>query len=552
MTSVPDRRLSILLLPFLLFVTAFCTGCATTRLPEQAVPASQSLRQAERERGDAVRAVGLYLDAARQGLALATDQKASAEARAEGERIYNAALTSCALTLKKNDLFPPGKKTALFPGANTTYRLGIAPAQGTTLRDPAQYSRLLDASKIFRKHLGENIIRPGAGATLLGVVATEDENPNRPPGGYALPLTAVASFGPKDKGETPAVLSFYNPQMKDEVTLNGMTEALAADFTAPLAFFPRKHEVVFGFAAMLFSDRIAHREGIYFLEPYDPQKIPILFVHGLMSSPHAWINFVNDLNANPEFRKRYQPWVLFYPSGGPIGGNALRLREHLKDLEKRYPLKRNMVVVGHSMGGLLTQMQVTDSKRVLWDTVFQGNADSLYKKLPETSLVKRALIFKPNPHISEVIFFSVPHRGSRLADMRISALAARLIRMPAKLVHDFNPEMRGVLRDIDPQLRSIPTSILGLSPRNRLLKGLDKVEIEVPYHSVVGNRGKDHQPLAETTDGIVAYWSSHLDGAESELVVPTGHNSFDHPKSIAELLRILGITKGPGSLNPGQ
>ncbi len=189
------------------------------------------------------------------------------------------------------------------------------------------------------------------------------------------------------------------------------------------------------------------------------------------------------------------------------------------------------------MGGILTQMQVTNTGRVLWDTVFGKNADSVYKMFPQNSMVKQALIFKANPDISRVVFFSTPHLGSKLADLKISWIVGSLIRMPANLARNFSPQMRTILQTINPGVRSIPSSIIGLSPKNPLLKGLAKLPITVPYYSIVGNQGKDNLPLADTTDGIVPYWSSHMDGAQSELVVPTGHNSFDNPKSEEELLR---------------
>lgn len=512
-------------------------GCASKPQPAAVVPAAAALRTAQKEGRD-VSAVGHYLDAAREALAVATDGSAAPEVRAAAQVVYDDAVSGLATTLHKEGAFPGG--TQEFKGAQATYLLHVAKVKGVETRDPRQYQKLLDATRIYRKHLSSNTVRGGIGAPLVGVMETKERVPNRPVGGFAMPLTAVASFGEGHCGMIPTELAFYNPEVKEQVKLEGRTFPLAGDFTAPIAYLPKKREVVFGMVAMFFSDQVAQRQGIYFLQPYDPNKIPILFIHGLMSSPHAFIRFVNDLNANAEFRKRYQPWVLFYPSGGPIAANAGRLRKEMSELPQQYPMKKNIVVVGHSMGGLLTRLQVTDSKRILWDRIFKSHADRLYKTMPDDALVKRALVFKPNPYIKEVVFFSVPHRGSRLADLRISAIAGRFIRMPAQFVKEFNPQMRSLVANIDPHLRTIPTSIMSLSPKNPLLKAMDGVPMSVPYHSVIGNEGKDNLPLKDTTDGIVAYWSSHQDGAVSELVVPTGHNSFDHPKSVAELLRILG------------
>ena len=92
-------------------------------------------------------------------------------------------------------------------------------------------------------------------------------------------------------------------------------------------------------------------------------------------------------------------------------------------------------------------------------------------------------------------------------------------------------------------MKSIPTSITGLSPKSRVLKAMNKLPIEVPYHSIIGNRGLDQTPLVKSSDGVVPYWSSHLEGADSELIVPTGHDAFKSPLSVTEVLRILKINE---------
>jgi hypothetical protein len=154
-------------------------------------------------------------------------------------------------------------------------------------------------------------------------------------------------------------------------------------------------------------------------------------------------------------------------------------------------------------------------------------------------VIKKALIFEANPYIERVVFFATAHRGSDLASLRISLMAASLIRLPATLTKRFDPELRKAVREINSSVRNIPTSIIGLSPKSQLLQGVSELPLAVPYDSFIGNRGKDQQPLAESSDGIVPYWSSHLPGARSETIVPTGHDAFDSPQSVAGLLRIL-------------
>jgi hypothetical protein len=527
-----------------LLLVLFAAGCASVPSrpapPDPTSPAAEFLRQAGQSSRDPGRDIGLSLSAAESALELASDTTLPSATRTRATEIYNAAVARCVAAWQT----VPHQAAQTFPGATTSYRLRVPTRGQTALKDPALFTKLVDATTVSRRHLPSENIRAGVGAPLVGVINPPNtKDPNRMPSGYTEPLTAVVRFAQARQGSTPVDLEFFDPRQRSTLTLDGATFPLRADFTAPLAYFPALNKMLFGIVAMLRSDRADQKAGIYFLEPYDPDKIPVLFVHGLMSSPHAWIEFVNELNADPYFRRHYQPWVLFYPSGGPIAGNALRLRRYLAEIAERYPLKRNLVIIGHSMGGLLTKMQVTDSGDQLWNTIFGARADTVRAMLPKKSLVKEALHFQANPHANRVIFIATPHLGSRLATLRISSLAGSLIRLPAAALREFNPTTRSILHEVAPSLHSLPSSIVGLSPQSPLLKGANQLPIKVPYHSIIGNRGQNNKPLEKTSDGIVPYWSSHREGAESELIVPTGHDAFDHPDSVKEVLRILKLRR---------
>jgi hypothetical protein len=85
-------------------------------------------------------------------------------------------------------------------------------------------------------------------------------------------------------------------------------------------------------------------------------------------------------------------------------------------------------------------------------------------------------------------------------------------------------------------VRGGPTSLFSLAP-NPLLDSLAALSIRVPFHSIIGNRGIDHG--SESSDGIVSYRSAHLEGAESEKIVPAGHNLLSNTVAINEIKRIL-------------
>ena len=101
--------------------------------------------------------------------------------------------------------------------------------------------------------------------------------------------------------------------------------------------------------------------------------IPVVLVHGTASSPARWAEMANELLGDPEIGSRYQIWGFIYNSGNPIALSAMRLRESLiafrKDIdpEGKDPALDEMVVIGHSQGGLLTKMTVVDSGTRFWD-----------------------------------------------------------------------------------------------------------------------------------------------------------------------------------------
>jgi hypothetical protein len=190
-------------------------------------------------------------------------------------------------------------------------------------------------------------------------------------------------------------------------------------------------------------------------------------------------------------------------------------------------------------------MQVTNTGRTLWNGILRDKADSVAKQVPPDSVIVRALVFRANPYVKRVIFIATPHRGSYLATLRISNVGAALIRMPTALVKQFDYHTMGLLRQIDPSMRSIPTSIQGLSPRSRLTTTLATIPPAVPYDSIIGNRGRNREPVWKSSDGIVPYWSSHMDGAQTELIVPTGHDAFNNPAAVADIERILGVSGTP-------
>jgi pimeloyl-ACP methyl ester carboxylesterase len=275
-------------------------------------------------------------------------------------------------------------------------------------------------------------------------------------------------------------------------------------------------------------------------------------VHGLFSTPFTWVQTINGLQADAEIRKHFQFWVFAYPTGNPILYSALRLREELARVDKLYPKHRPYVVVGHSMGGILTHMQVITMTRATWEKALGETAKSIFSQNSSDSLIVRATTFQANPRIKRVVFICAPHRGSDMATSGAGRFGTSLITLPITLAKAMKDSITSAqLVKLTGSSKRLPNSVWGLKPSNPAFPVVNSAPITVPYHSIIGDQGKGDSP--NSTDGIVAYWSSHLDGAQSELVVPGPHGSCGLAQTIAELKRILRLhLEASGRLTTGR
>jgi pimeloyl-ACP methyl ester carboxylesterase len=420
-----------------------------------------------------------------------------------------------------------------------TFQLRIGSPQPGALA-PTYFDQILAARTIDKKGLQEDVARSGLGGPVIGVhhSAPAGSPPPRlePPKGFRVPMTAVVDFGETNRSSS-ATIRLLNPNKIENVELYHEHYPLSNDFTAALASYGRVNENWVGLMNMIRGEHMRTAAGLLMASPYDPQRVPVIFVHGLLSSPYIWRNVVNSLAADPKIRQHYQFWAFSYSTGNPIAYSALLLRDDLAYAREKYGFGR-VSLIGHSMGGILSRLQVTNSRKVIWNDVFGAKADQLDARLPADSIIKRALIVQANPAVKRIIFVATPHRGSALASGGIGALGARLIRLPFKLVSAVPHTVFAALApNSDPRKVRPPTSISGLSPKNPLLLAMDKLPIEAPHNSIIGDRGRGDTP--NSSDGVVPYWSSHLASAQSELIVPTDHGAMKSPKAVAEIHRIL-------------
>jgi pimeloyl-ACP methyl ester carboxylesterase len=433
-----------------------------------------------------------------------------------------------------------------------THPLRVPAANGSdyilTQRPPknrlwkAQDYELIPADELdLRGRLvAQRVTREGIGAPLVAIrnpQAPTIRQPFGPPKVYTS-ATAVAQFG---GGQCQ--IEFVDPLDTETVRVSGKSLPLAADFTAPIAVgLSREHPEKMGVPALLDPDKFATKARLIQVQPYDPKKIPVLFVHGLQSTPVSWVPMVNAIWSDPVLRQNYQVWVFDYPTGYPVPYSALLLQ--LNALDKAFPNHRPIVLVGHSMGGILSRLMITDSRGDKIWRYFFGKSPAQTNLSPESkALIREALIFKLQRDVARIIFISTPHRGSVIAQGPIGRIASSLIHRPLKFV-SLGPEIMqaSVVQEEDPgvmKLRRIPDSIDTLSPNDAWVKITSTLPMEkgIPYHSIIGDRGRGDTP--NSSDGVVPYWSSHLEGARSEKIVPSGHGANQNPEAIAEVRRIL-------------
>ena len=518
---------------------AFLAGCATApqtaRGPEYA-PTASIMREARSLSVPVEKRAADYLQAA-----AVTAPLLSGGIGTPACETYNAACGELTVLLHASEDGKLWNHPLTLTGNNKSYRLRLEPA-GSAVWAPNYFTTFERPDQVKEKLIRKKIIQEGVGGALVGVRIVNPPEQFMPAKGITAPVTATLDFHATD-----ATLALRRPAKQPMTSVEGKTCPVAANFSAPIGYYqPPPNLLLVSLMAMLRSGHYMEKTGLYFLQPYDPDRTPLVFVHGLFSTPFDWVQTINGLQADPEIRKHYQFWVFAYPTGNPILYSALRLREELARADKLYPNHRPYVVVGHSMGGMLAHMQVVTATQAMWEKTLGQTAKSIFRQKSRDSLIVRATIFQANPRIKRVVFICTPHRGSEMASSGLGRFGISLISLPLNIATKMKDALTSAdLVQLTGSSKRLPNSITGLKPSNPGLPVINSAPISVPYHSIIGDRGKGDSP--NSTDGVVPYWSSHLDGAQSECIVPGPHGSCELPQTIAELDRILRLNLGlPG------
>ena len=402
--------------------------------------------------------------------------------------------------------------------------------------------------------------QPGIGIPLVGRIAPQPfHRALRMPAGMTIPVTLVAELAERSPQELAVQLTYQDTSLCETVPLgNGALPAgnwpLALDFSTPLACFlndlPERNLL----AVMLDPDGVEGNAGLYMVEPYQPEKIPVVFIHGLMSSPDTWVQMINSLKNDPVIRKRYQFWFYYYSSGAPVLLSAghlrrelLAAREELCTTPEAEANFNRMVLAGHSMGGLVARTLLQWDPYFIAEKITERPWQDFCAELSEEDLeqVEDFAVLPALPFVHRVIFLAVPHRGAEMAQWSIARFGSRIIRLPQSLLKQL-PLLTRLYRgfdddpaDVDELRDRLFTGIDNLDPDNPFIRALggSRMKDELVYHSIIGDREQADCPGG--SDGVVPYASSHLDGAASEVIVQSGHSVHRSPAAMKEVLRIL-------------
>jgi hypothetical protein len=194
------------------------------------------------------------------------------------------------------------------------------------------------------------------------------------------------------------------------------------------------------------------------------------------------------------------------------------------------------------MGGMICRLMITDAGDKIWRDFFGTSPAKTPLASDTRKLLEASLVFNHQPDVQRVIFISTPHRGSKLASGWIGRIGAAFVRTPRLFTSIYDSTKPLLVADPAARtLKRMPNSVDTLEPNDRFVEAVDKLPITrgIPYHSIMGDRGRGDTP--NSSDGIVPYWSSHLDGAKSELIVNSDHGAQYNPQAIQEVGRILKL-----------
>jgi len=389
---------------------------------------------------------------------------------------------------------------------------------------------------------------PGIGLPLIALHKKTPEYPYGP----AIPLTAflrvpgdVQDFNDKT---VPASVEIYSGYKEPTIVANGQKVPLETDTTAPLAYKLNDAYLWSQLGPRRFIFGGAERPKLIMIQPVSPGRIPVVFIHGTASSPLWWAEMFNTLISDPVLQDRFQFWFYMYNSSIRVPESAAAMRDILTATVKRLdpdgkdPTLHEMVLIGHSQGGLLTKMSVVNTGDTLWKALSKVSLEDLNAKPDVKKRLQKDFFIEPLPFVKRVVFISTPHRGSFRASSWVRSILRRIVTLPGDILSTNPKEYFNVLEqfNIPSDMRTqVLTSVDSMSPENPVLKVMADIPVAsgIKANSIIAVLGEGDP--AKGNDGVVAYSSAHIEGVESEFIVRDQHSCQGNPLVIEEVRRIL-------------
>ena len=370
-----------------------------------------------------------------------------------------------------------------------------------------------------------------------------------------VPRTAI--FKPVlSKGDTALTTRHFefeiiDPLKHNSVNIEGVDYPLAANFSAPYALWVRNNRYEQTAYLNFFAgfEELAKPQ-LYMLEPYDPNKIVVIMIHGLASSPASWVNLTNDLFGDSVLRENYQVWQIFYSTNLPIIETRFDVEQLIREayaqnrISSKDKAQNNSVIIAHSMGSIIARMLVSDDN--LSDKATDELSPAQRSRLLSQKDLASRFDLSPIKPVDRVIFMSAPLRGTEYADKWYTLALRRMASLPSAFLASLSEPVINLLEGSENEkelsgFRSLFLDVAAsqLSDTSTFIKITKDIQIVpgVVYHSIIGKN--DDKPLEESSDGVVPYTSAHLEGAESEKIIEGGHSIQNLPQSVIEIRRIL-------------
>ncbi|MHC1767276.1 MAG: esterase/lipase family protein [Verrucomicrobiia bacterium] len=412
----------------------------------------------------------------------------------------------------------------------------------------AEFDQILLADQFRVRGLSVRNREPGLGSPMICVRHVNTEFGVRLCAPATVLLRGPASLSALASGSSPCSIEVHSAFNEPAVSIGGNQVPLEVDLTTYRAYALTQSRIWKVSKLQFLAPAETIRSQLMLNQPYEPGRVPVVFVHGTFSSPVTWAEMVNSLTTDPVLRQRYQIWSFIYGSGNPLVQSVAELREALtSQIQKLDPdgtnaVLRQMVVIGHSQGGLLTKGTAVDAGDRIWRVFSTNRVEDLKVSETERAELRRMLFLEPLPFVKRVVFVATPQRGSYLSGGFARRLAHKLIALPGALVARSTDMLKLAEGSEAGQFfrGKIPTSLDGMSPENPGLLALADIPVvpTVKAHSIIAVEGKG-DPRNGGRDGVVAYESAHLDNVESELVVRSYHTCLDQTATIQEVRRIL-------------